>query len=172
VKRILPRWQVFVLGVAVLAGVSFTFPGRRHIALDVFVLFLGGLGLAAGIRATRGASPEVHKPSLVDELAEPVEVLPERPAELKRLERDVYLSLDSAFYLHRSLRPLLREVAANRLLLRHGLDLDGRPEDARAVLGDAAWSWLRPDRPEPSDRWAPGPRLADLAAVVDAVERI
>ena len=67
---------------------------------------------------------------------------------------------------------MLREIAANRLLLRHGFDLDKRPDEARALLGEPAWSWLRPDRPEPRDRWAPGPPLAELTAVVDALERI
>ena len=99
-------------------------------------------------------------------------MLPQRPAELERLEREVYLSLGSSFYLHHRLRPILREVAANRLLLRHGCDLDRRPEEAHALLGDPAWEWLRPERPEPRDRWAPGPPLAELTAVVDAVERI
>ena len=46
------------------------------------------------------------------------------------------------------------------------------PEQAQALLGDAAWSWLHPDRPEPRDRWAPGPALAELTAVVDALEKI
>jgi hypothetical protein len=173
VKRLLNGWTALVvLGLVVFAGVSFMFPGRRHIALDVFVLFLGALGLAAGVRATHGASPDVHEPSLVDELADPLDVPPERPAELERLEREVYLSLGSSFYLHHRLRPVLREVAANRLLLRHGLDLDRRPEDAHMLLGDTAWSWLRADRPEPRDRWAPGPPLAELTAVIDALEKI
>jgi hypothetical protein len=173
VKRLLSGWTALVvLGLAVFAGVSFIFPGRRHIALDVFVLFLGALGLAGGVRATRSASPDVHQPSLADELADPLDMLPERPAELERLEREVYLSLGSSFYLHHRLRPVLREVAANRLLLRHGLDFDRRPDDAKGVLGDVAWSWLRPDRPEPRDRWAPGPPLAELTAVIDALERI
>jgi hypothetical protein len=173
VRRLLSGWTALVvLGLVVFAAVSFTLPGRRHIALDVFILFLGALGLAAGVRATRGASPDVHKPLLADELADPLDVLPERPAELERLEREVYLSLGSSFYLHHRLRPMLREVAANRLLLRHGLDLDKRPEDSKVVLGDTAWSWLRADRPEPRDRWAPGPPLAELTAVIDALERI
>jgi hypothetical protein len=161
-----------VLGVIALAVVSFIFPGRRHIAVDVFILFLGSLGLAGGVRATRRASPDVHEPSLADELADPLDVLPERPAELARLEREVHLSLDNSFYLYHRLRPVLREIAAHRLLLRHGCDLDRRPEDARALLGDAAWSWLRPDRTEPKNRWAPGPPLAELTAVVDALEKI
>jgi hypothetical protein len=173
VRRLLSGWTALVvLGVIVLAVVSFTFPGRRHIALDIFVLFAGALGLAAGVRATRGAIPDVHEPSLADELGDPLDVLPERPAELERLEREVHLSLAGSFYLHHRLRPVLREIASHRLLLRHGLDLDLRPDAAQALLGDTAWSWLRPDRPEPRDRWAPGPPLAELTAVIDALERI
>lgn len=173
IRRLWSGWGALAaLAVAALALVSFILPGRRHIALDVFILFVGALGLATAVRATRGASPDVHGPTLADELDDPLDVLPQRPAELERLEREVHLSLAGSFYLHHRLRPMLREVAAHRLLLRHGLDLDRRPEDAHALLGDAAWSWLRPDRPEPKDRWAPGPPLAELTAVVDALERI
>jgi hypothetical protein len=166
-------WAAIVLlGVATLALVSFLFPGRRHVGLDVFVLFVGALGLALGVRATRWASPEVHETSLTAELDDPLDVLPQRPVELERIEREVHLSLGNSFSLHRRLRPVLREIAEHRLLLRHGLDLDGQPEAARELLGDTAWSWLRPDRPEPRDRLAPGPPLAELTAVVDALERI
>jgi hypothetical protein len=173
VKRLASGWTALVvLGVIVLAVVSFLLPGRRHAALDVFVLFLGALGLAAAVRATHGASPDVHEPSLVDELDDPLDALPQRPAELERLEREVYLSLGSSFYLHHRLRPLLREIASNRLLLRHGLDPDRRPEEAAKIVGPQAWEWLRPDRQEPRDRWAPGPPMAELSSVVDALERI
>ena len=172
-KRLLSGWTALVgLALVGLAVVSFSFPGRRHVALDAFILFLGALGLAAGVRATHRASPDVHEPSLADELDDPLDVLPQRPAELERLEREVYLSLGSSFYLHHRLRPVLREVAANRLLLRHGLDLDARPAEAQALLGDAAWAWVRPDRVEPRDRWASGPPIAELTAVIDALERI
>ena len=152
-----------VLAVIVLVGVSFLLPGRRHVALDVFVLFLGALGLAAAVRATHGASPDVHEPSLVDELADPLDVLPAAAAELERLEREVYLSIGSSFYLHHRLRPLLREIASNRLLVRHGVDLDRRPDEAAKLVGPQAWEWLRPDRAEPRDRWAPGPPIAELS---------
>lgn len=172
-KRFLSGWTALVvLAVVVLAATSFLFPGRRHVALDAFVLYLGGLGLVAGVRATRAASPDVHEPALADELADPLDVLPERPAELERLEREVYLSLGSSFYLHHRLRPVLREVAAHRLLLRYGVDLDGRAQTAARILGETAWSWLKPDRPEPRDRWAPGPPIGELTTVIDALERI
>ena len=172
-KRLLSGWTALVVvALIALAVVSFLLPGRRHVALDVVVLFLGALGLAAAVRATHGASPDVHEPSLVDELDDPLDVLPQRPAELERLEREVYLSLGSSFYLHHRLRPLLREIASNRLLLRHGLDPDRRPDEAAKIVGPQAWEWLRPDRQEPRDRWAPGPPMAELSSVVDALEKI
>ena len=167
------RWLVPIFaGAFALVFVSFLFPGRRHVALDAFVLFLGAIGLVVAVRATHGASPDVHRPTLDDELADPLDVLPERPVELERLEREVHLSLGSGFYLHHRLRPLLREIATNRLLLSHGIDLDARPAEAEKVVGPKAWEWLRPDRPEPRDRWGPGPPLEDLTAVVAALERI
>jgi hypothetical protein len=173
VRRLISGWTTLVVsGVLALATVSFFAPGRRHIALDAFVLYLGAIGLSAGVRSTRAASPEVHEPSLADELADPLDVLPERPTELEKLERDVHLSVGTWFYLHHRLVPVLREIAANRLLVRHGIDLERRPDAAQAIVGDAAWSWLRPDREPPDDRWAAGPPLAELRAVVEALERI
>ena len=172
-KRFLSGWTTLVaFGIAAVAVTSFLFPGRRHIGLDAFVLYLGALGLIAAGRATRAANPDVHEPTLDDELDDPLDALPERPAELARLEREVYLSLGSSFYLHHRLRPLLREVAGHRLLIRHGVDWDARPDAAAAIVGDAAWAWLRPDRPEPRDRWAPGPPIGELRALVDAIESI
>jgi len=172
-RWLLSGWTVLAVlaTIGVVAAVVF-YPGRRSLELDVYLLFLGAVGLAAGVRVTREASPEIHAPSLADELADPLDVLPQRPAELERLEREVYLSLSTSFHLYHRLRPLLLEIAQHRLLLRHGLDLDSRPEDARALLGDGAWTWLRPDCPEPRNRWAPGPPLTELTAVVDAIERI
>ena len=166
-------WTALVVLATVAFGTALVFyPRRQSLELDAFVLFLGGLGLLAGVRITREASPDVHRPSLADELADPPDVAPQRPVELERLEREVYLSLGSAFDFHRRLRPLLCEIAENRLMLRHGLDLETRPENAHTLLGDTAWSWLHPDLAEPVERWTPGPSMAELTAVVDALERI
>jgi hypothetical protein len=163
--------------LATLASIAlvvtlFFLPGRRHVALDAYVLLLGALGLVAAVRATRAASPDVQEPALAAELEDPLDVPPERPRELERLEREVYLSVGSSFYLHHRLRPVLREIASHRLLRNHGVDLDARPDAAKRLLGEQAWDWLRSDRPEPRDRWSPGPPLAELRGVVDALERI
>ena len=163
---------LIVLASIAFGAILFLLPGRRELAVDVYVLLLGAIGLAVGVYATRAASPDVHEPSLAAELDDPLDVPPERPRELERLEREVYLSLGSSFYLHHRMRPVLREIASHRLLTRHGVDLDKKPDAAAALLGEPAWSWLRPDRQEPRDRWAKGPPLGELQAVVDAVERI
>lgn len=172
-NRLFSAWTALVvLGTIVLLAAVSILPGRRHVALDAYVLFLGAVGLGVAVRATTAASPDVHEPTLEDELHDPIDALPLRPRELERLEREVYLSLGSGFYLHHRLRPLLREVASHRLLLKHGIDLERRPGAAEAMLGEPAWSWLRPDREAPSDRWAHGPPLSELRAIVDALEGI
>jgi hypothetical protein len=173
VKRLARGWTLLVvLPALALVGVWLFAPGRRHEALDAFVLFLGALGLAACVRATRAASPDVHGPTIDDELDDPLDVLPQRPLELERLERDVYLSVGTAFYLHHRLLPLLREIAAERLIVRHGVDLARSPSVAAPILGEHLWSWLRPEREPPADRWAPGPPLAELRRIVDELETI
>jgi len=172
-KRLRSGWLAFVVAALLpLVAVWLFAPGYRHEALDAFVLYLGALGLAAGVRATRAATVHVHDPALAAEIDDPLDVLPERPLELEKLERDVYLSIGTSFHLHHRLRPLMREIAATRLLLRHGVDLDRRPELAAQMLGPVAWEWVRPDREPPRDTWERGPQLAELTAVVDALERI
>ena len=92
---------------------------------------------------------------------------PTRPPELVRIERDLSLGMASAGHLHLRLLPLLREIAQARL----GIDLERQPDVARSRLGDEAWELLRPGRPTPDDRTAPGPSLRRMRAIVDALER-
>jgi hypothetical protein len=92
--------------------------------------------------------------------------------ELLRTERDLELGIAGAGHAHHRLLPILRDVAAARLASRHGVELDRRPDAARALLGDEAWELLRPDRPEPTDRFAPGVPRARVAAVIDRVESL
>ena len=85
---------------------------------------------------------------------------------------DVQQSVASSFHLHMRLRPILREIAAHRLSMRFGVDLDREPERARELIGVEAWELVRPERPPPSDRLAPGPSASHLSKVVEELERI
>ena len=88
------------------------------------------------------------------------------------MERELVLGVADADHAHRRLLPLLRAAAAARLSAKHGLELERRPEAARALLGEDVWELLRPDRPEPENRHAPGVPKERLAAVIERVEAL
>ena len=82
------------------------------------------------------------------------------------------MARSSAFDLHARLRPTLVELATELLSGRRGIDLERDPARARAILGDDAWELVRPDRPDPADRHAPGLADDDLARIVTALEHV
>jgi hypothetical protein len=139
--------------------------------LAAYVLVLAAIALAALTRVARSAS-ELPPPSAFDAALRVRTVDPMRPPELVRTEREITLGTSSAGSLHQGLLPVLREAAAARLSAGHGIELERRPEAARALLGEDAWEWLRPDRPEPPDRNATGIPMGQLRDVVSALEKL
>jgi hypothetical protein len=95
-----------------------------------------------------------------------------RPEALLILERAVRFSETSSADMHVRLRPVLREVARERLLAHGGIDLDREPDAARAALGETAWELVRPDRPAPPSARDPAASPALVRSIVDAVERV
>ena len=81
------------------------------------------------------------------------------------------LATGTAFDVHYRLRPSLRAVASG-LLLRRGVDLERSPERARELVGPDVWELIRPDRPAPDDRTAPGLPLAAVERAVGDLERM
>jgi len=94
------------------------------------------------------------------------------PVELLRMERELELGIAGAGNAHHRLLPLLRSAAAARLATRHGIELDRRPDAAAALLGEDAWELLRPDRPEPADRFDPGVPRDRVTALIERVESL
>ena len=142
-------------------------PGRIELELDVFLLAVGGLGLFQIVLATRHAYPLEKRSAL----AAALEREPEseaRPPEIERIERELTLATANAFDLYVRLRPMLRVIASARLAVR-GLRLD---EDGEELLGKELWALLRPDRPPPVDRHAPGISPEALRDAVDRVEAL
>jgi hypothetical protein len=93
------------------------------------------------------------------------------PAQLVRLERIVEWSKSSDLDAHNRLRPVLVEIAEVRLA-RRGLRLERDVAEARRLLGPKAWDLLRPDRPRPEDRDAPGIAPRDLEEILDRLEAV
>ena len=94
-----------------------------------------------------------------------------RLAALQRIERVVGAGRQSAGDVQVRVRPLLCEIA-DPLLRREGVRLDSEPLRARALLGEELWEVVRPDRPRPQDRRAPGLTLSELERLVQKLERL
>jgi hypothetical protein len=142
-------------------------PGRRDLALDLYLLLIASGAVFALVRALSQALPraEPEPPSRPRRTTQ-------RLPELERTERAVLLSASNAFDVHYRLRPILREIAAQRLATRRGLSLDDDVGAARAVVGEETWELVRPDRDPPHLRHAPGVQVTELREMVAALERI
>jgi hypothetical protein len=158
---------VSTIGVAIVLGLN-VFDAATVGA--VYVLVVGAQVLLALTKlAQSAADPE---PSLFEYALRRRRDEHLRPPELVRIERELVLGIESAGHLHARLLPLLREAAAARLAAKHHIDLDRRPDAARVLLGEEAWEFLNPDRPEPDDRRTPGIPQAKLRALLDVLEAI
>jgi hypothetical protein len=124
-----------------------------------YALALAAIAVASLVRVL-GAVSQTSGESLFERALSLKPQQPMRPPELVRIERELVLGLASDGHLHRRLLPLLREAAA----ARGGLD--------PARLGPEAWEILRPDRPAPTDRTAPGIPLRRLRDIVSRLEQL
>lgn len=140
-------------------------------AFAIWILILAAIALHTLVRSVRRGDgpPEARRfeAALRRRKAEPAP-----PAELVRMERELELGIANAASAQRRLLPLLRAAAAARLASRHGVELERRPEAARELLGEDAWELLRPDRPEPLDRFDPGVPREQVVAAIERVESL
>lgn len=65
----------------------------------------------------------------------------------------------------RRVRPLLAELARDRLVRRHGVDPVLEPDRARQLTGDAVWKLVTDTRPRTAS-------LAEIERAVEAIERL
>ncbi len=164
---VLAALSVVALPIAVAVA-----PGHRSVLVRAEVLALGACGLQAVVGLmSRAARPP--SPTALDPARPPRAPRPAPPDGLAALDRRLRLANIHAGDAHHWIRPLVRAIAADRLVLRRGLDLD-RPGDPRVaqVLGPVAYPLTRPAPRRPDDPFAPGISREDLEAVVAALEAI
>jgi hypothetical protein len=154
---------LFILSSLICGYIALAQPSLRNVTLHVYVFLLGAL-LMLGIVAAAGDSvPRRQRSELERALSEPRR-REQRVPELEKTEREVTLATATAYDLHFRLLPHLREIAQCRL------------ERAGKTSGPDTlgrwWELLRPDRPEPEDRFAPGIKQAELRALVGDLERM
>ena len=146
-------------------------PVSTETAVDGLILALGGIALVRLVGVTTHSGPGARR-SVYDQALEPRDPKAERPQELTRTEREVALGVDSAFYAHFRLRPLLREIADHRLESRYASSVDDPRPEARESLPDDAWELFAADRRPPRNPHARGLDRERLHAIVDALERL
>ena len=166
-RRVLLRWVPLATMATVAVGlVLMLAPIDRELVLRIYALVLGGLAIATLSAATAFAARRTKSAFAAALRTQPVRH--GRPEELERLERQVALSVENAADFHFRLRPTIVAAADAAVWRRYGLQLDA----AEPVLSSELWEVVDPERPPPPDRRASGPPLADIAAMVDEIERI
>jgi hypothetical protein len=175
-------WVTAALGVA-----AWHWPGHRRQLAGVWLGVVGALVVARLVSDLRREHPAPPTAAWHERRwARPLLALPaalrarlrSAPSrrsvtpELARVEGVVIDSLSSANGVHRRLRPMLREIAEDRLAMSHGLHIDGDDERVCDLLGEAVWELVRPGRPPPADAFAPGIDLRQLDAVITALKAL
>lgn len=95
-----------------------------------------------------------------------------RPEQLIALERLVSSAATSTLQVHAYVRPLLVDIAEQRLAAR-GQTLARLGEaSGRELMGERLWEILRPGRALPEDRGAPGLSTRELNALVETLDRL
>jgi hypothetical protein len=155
-----------VLATLLLVATLAALPDQAEVAADVYLIFLGGLALL-GLVVVTGRSGDDPARSPFAAARRPRRRPPPVLPELDRLGRELSLGTQSAFDFHVRLRPVLQEIAEARLAAR-----GRRLEDAEGILGPEAWELVRPDKPPPTNRHAPGADPAAVHRLVDALEKI
>jgi hypothetical protein len=162
-RHLLDLIVLFCLSSLICGYIALAQPSLRNVTLHVYVFLLGALLMLGIVAAAGDAVPRRQRSELDRVLSEPRQ-REQRLADLEKTEREVTLATATAYDLHFRLLPHLREIAQCRLERTgktSGPDTLGR-----------WWDLLRPDRPEPDDRFAPGIKQADLRALVSDLERM
>jgi hypothetical protein len=158
-----------VLPTLALAAVVLFAPGRAGLAARVYALVLAATAVAVILLALRRAFPRERPLSDVRRAA-PARRRP--PASLDRIEHEAVLGVAGSFDLHFHLVARLLSIASGLLASRRRISLETEPDAAHAVLGDAAWELVRPDRAAPEDRLSRGISPHELDQVVAALEAV
>ncbi len=168
VKRAVGMGALVTIG----AGIALIFTsGVRATVIDVYLLVFGGILLLALVRtarALRRGTPGSAFDAAVGRMRAPHT----DDGDALALERELELSRIDGFHFHVRMRPVLREIAAHRLRMHYGVELDREPERARELVSSELWDVVRPDRPPPTKRLGPGPSLTQQRALLDALEKL
>ena len=165
------RAALAIVVLAALAGLAIAFaPADARAPVTRLVILVGGI-MAAAVLFRRSAAATRSTPERFDADLRQATAAPSEIPSLRSVHNTLALATASAFGTERRLKPLLRELAAWRLMSSRGIDMVATPEAARAALGEPLWRSIHPVD-DPVEHGAPGIPLADVQASLEQLERI
>ena len=158
-----PPAALAVVATIALAAVLTTLEGSRSLAVNGWLLAIGGLLIWGLLRALAAALPRAASTAFDSVRDRPVEP----PSKLHGVIDIESVILDAQWSrggVEFRLRPLLRKIASARLLERHQVDLETEPAAAHRILGDELWALVGPGGNSQGGRDASGPEGWEAAA--------
>ncbi|HEX7498509.1 MAG TPA: hypothetical protein VF344_08605 [Candidatus Limnocylindrales bacterium] len=135
-----------------------TLGGARTLVLNTWLLSIGALMLWTCWRVLTAAVPSAADPAFDSVRTRPAEP-PSKLFEVIAIE-GVLLDAEWSWRgVEYRLRPLLRKIAASRLIERHQVDLEADPAAAHRILGPELWALVGPG--------AYGPMVAETPDKID-----
>ncbi len=151
------------------------------LATGAVILVLGRLlgghpsvGICLGAPTAAGALLQLvlltvnETPPVDAEQDEPIDSTAAPILRLRQLERRLTGASTDGSKFDWNVRPVLLELAADRLRYKYAVNLRAQPEQARTILGEQLWLDLNSPQNAPSS----GVSLARLTAMVTAIEAI
>jgi hypothetical protein len=145
-----PPAALSVLATIALVIALVTLQGMRSLAVNAWLLAIGGLLVWTCWRALAAALPTSAVSAFDSVGSRP----PEPPSELRDVKAIVGVILDAEWSWRLAefrLRPLLRTIAAARLVERYQVDMEAEPAAARRILGDELWALVGPGAYGPTE---------------------
>ena len=144
-------------------------PMRAALVLRWYLLFVGAIGVTVTIRVIAARYPVLWRSSADRVKDQPT--FDELPHRIRAINRLVTRAGWDAAGFELELRPILRAIAAQRLLTYRTIDIDADPAAARAILGERVWTLLTPVNLEMARR-ARGIEPDGVRAVVEKLEEL
>jgi hypothetical protein len=161
----LPAAAAIIATIALVAALVIL-KGARTLAFNSWLLAIGGLVLWTCWRALTQALPTASSTAFDSVRRRPAEP-PSRLSGVIVIEGVVLDAEWSWAGVEHGLRPLLRRLAATRLVERHHVDMESEPEAAHRILGDELWALVGPGAYGPVEA-AASPVMLDNTARADA----
>ena len=158
-----PAVLALIITLALIVALG-TLAGTRTLIVNAWLLSIGALMLWTCWRVLTAALP-----SAADSAFDSVRIRPtEAPSKLFEVIAIEGVLLDAEWSwrdVEYRLRPLLRRIAASRLIEGHLVDLEADPAAAHRILGPELWALVGPGAYGPMSAETPDGRSADAAAV-------